>query len=206
MLTERRSGIQRRCQRERRISTLARGVPGDFIVVKSRLIGGICVAALSGCSEGIHNAVARNHLDTVSSILERDPDACDARDRLGKTPMHFAVNFARPDALGLLIAAGCDINAADVTGMTPLHVAAFIDLPGAATMLIENGADKEARDKFGNTPLDTAAIKGATRTFEVLVGAGADANASNIEGLTPKDLEEKHGQTAAVDLPEPAAK
>lgn len=164
-----------------------------------RTVLGLCVI-LGGCGPSIHNAVAKNDIETVTAMLEADKRVCDARDRLGKTPMLFAVNFARPEILGKLIAAGCDVNAVDDTGMTPLHVAAFIDLPGAVPVLLEAGAKIEAKDRFGDTPLHTAAMRGATRTVEALIGAGAKVDAKNNEGKTPRQLAEKYGQRATADL------
>ena len=158
---------------------------------------GLCLA-LAGCGPSLHNAVAKNDLASVKSILAANPGACRATDRLGKTPVHSAINFARPEILDELIAAGCDVNAADVTGMTPLHVAAFIDLPGAVPVLHAAGAKLEAKDNFGDTPLHTAAMRGATRTIEALIDAGAKADARNNEGKTPRELAEKYGQEAAA--------
>lgn len=160
---------------------------------------GVCLA-LAGCGPSIHNAVAKDDLESVQALLAEDKGYCDARDRIGKTPMHFAITFARPQILGELLAAGCDVNATDDTGMTPLHVAAFIDLPGAVPMLLENGANIEAKDKFGDTPLHTAAMRGATRTVEALLAAGADAAARNDKDLTPRALAEHYERPATAAL------
>lgn len=159
-----------------------------------------CCLLMAGCGPSIHNAVAKNDLETVKTLLTEDKGHCDARDRIGKSPMHFAITFARPEVLGELIAAGCNVNTVDDTGMTPLHVAAFIDLPGAVPMLLEAGAQIEATDEFGDTPLHTAAMRGATRMVEALLGAGADAAAKNAKGMTPKQLAEHYDQTATAEL------
>lgn len=160
---------------------------------------GLCLF-VAGCGPSIHNAVAKNDIETVKALLAEDKGYCDARDRIGKTPMHFAITFARPEILGELLAAGCDVNAVDDTGMTPLHVAAFIDLPGAAPVLFGAGAQIEAKDEFGDTPLHTAAMRGATRMVELLIGAGADTAAKNAKGKTPKELAEQYGQSATAAL------
>lgn len=166
-------------------------------------MGRVLLAAcllLAGCGPSIHNAVAKNDLDTVKALLAQDKGYCDARDRIGKTPLHFAVTFARPEILSELLAAGCDVNAADDTGMTPLHVAAFIGLPPAVPILVEAGADIERTDKFGDTPLHTAAMRGMTGAVEALLAAGAKTDPKNNDGLTPKQLAEKFGQKETAQL------
>lgn len=163
------------------------------------LLVALCVS-LGGCGPSIHNAVAKNDIETVRALLEENKDYCNARDRIGKTPMHFAITFARPEILDALIAAGCDVNAADDTGMTPLHVAAFIGLPPAMPILIEAGADIERKDSFGDTPLHTAAMRGMTGAVEALLAAGASSGAKNKEGLTPKQLAEKYKQQETAEM------
>lgn len=159
-----------------------------------------CVVALAGCGESLHDAIARGDLSTVRAMVTTDPRACDRANDLGKRPIHYAVNFARPEILEYLIDAGCDINVQDTTGMTPLHVAAFIDLPGAAKMLIGSGATLETRDAFGDTPLHTAAMQGATRVIRVLLAAGADLTAENRDGRTAADLARVYGRDEAASL------
>jgi len=171
---------------------------GGGIAVRGILLG-VCVL-LAGCGPSIHNAVAKGDIETVKAMLAADHGACEARDRIGKTPMHFAITFARPEILAELIAAGCDVNAVDDTGMTPLHVAAFIDLPGAVPVLLAAGATIEAKDEFGDTPLHTAAMRGWTRSVEILLGAGAEVSVRNNEEMTPGELAEKYGQAETAEM------
>jgi cytohesin len=155
----------------------------------------------AGCSDSVHNLVARGDIESLRARLRADPSACDDRNREGKTALHYAINFAQRDAFAVLVELGeCDFNAADQTGMTPLHSAAFIGLPAAAGPLIEHGADVNARDRFGDTPLHTAAMFGHVDMLESLLAAGADPTLSNNDGRTPRELAEYYEKREAAGL------
>jgi ankyrin repeat protein len=159
----------------------------------------VALTVFAGCADTIHNEAARGDLDALRSRLSSDSDACEARNREGKTALHYAINFAQRDAFVLLTESGqCDVNATDHTGMTPLHCAASIGLPAAVPMLLGTGADLEARDEFGDTPLHTAAMKGYVDMVQALIEAGADTAVQNKDGRTPEQLAEFYGQAEAA--------
>ena len=95
----------------------------------------------------------------------------DARDRQGKTPMHYAALLGKTEIVNALIAAGAKVDARDMYGATPLHLAATLPyilatpLPEAVLLhrmdtvnaLIAAGAKVDARDKQGKTPMHVAA-------------------------------------------------
>ena len=94
--------------------------------------------------------------------------------------------------IGVLIAAGADLEARDNSGMTPLHEAAmFNKTSAAAEALLAAGADVNARDTWGLTPLHmVASIDECPGMFGVLLAAGADPEARERSGLTPADITE----------------
>ncbi len=153
---------------------------------------------LTGCGASLHDTVGRGDLEAVREILAAHPDWVHARNKLDKTPLHYAVNYKRIEAMGLLLEAGADINAADTTGMTPLHVAAMLGRKGEATWLLERGARPDTKDKFGDTPIHTAAIFGQGHLVKLLLSKGADLSAKNTAGMTPLDLARKNRQERAA--------
>ena len=60
------------------------------------------------------------------------------------------------ETIGLLLAAGADINAADTQGRTAAHGAALWGLTDVVRFLHKNGAEFDVKDKRGFTALDTA--------------------------------------------------
>ena len=94
--------------------------------------------------------------DDVARCLEtEDPNA---RNRNGRTPMHYAAQSASPALVTALAQAGAELNAPDAKGgWTPLHLAAwFSTTPSVVAALLAAGADPAARDKAGKTPWDYA--------------------------------------------------
>lgn len=155
---------------------------------------------LCGCGASLHDVVAAGRLDRAAEMLEQDPDLARSRDRLGKTPLHHAVTFHRPEALELLLVHGADLDARDVTGMTPLHVAAMLGRDIEARWLLEHGADAAAQDQFGDTPLHTAALFGAGQAIPVLIADTGLFDIRNHDGKRPLDLALGNGQRRAALL------
>ena len=94
--------------------------------------------------------------DDIARCLEtQDPNA---RNRNGRTPMHYAAQSASPALVTALAQAGAELNAPDAKGgWTPLHLAAwFSTTPAVVAALLAAGADPAARDKAGKTPWDYA--------------------------------------------------
>ena len=110
----------------------------------------------------------------VSLLLDRGADLM-ARDRLGRTPLHWAAWFNEPAVVGLLLARGADPNARDRGGATPLHGAAKRSRsPVVVGLLLDHGADATLRDAENRLPVDLAAenatLKG-TAVYQRLLDA-----------------------------------
>ncbi|XP_023314214.1 ankyrin-3-like [Trichogramma pretiosum] len=128
----------------------------------------------------------------------------DARDNLGRTPMHYAVaqtevgslSFGRDNPIGVLMEHGADPMAADAEGLTPMHIICQKDVDDSyadtfcdmlpSTALKETCV--EALDKSGNRPLHYALRGGLRRTYAALLRRGADANRANEYGQTPAHM------------------
>ena len=117
----------------------------------------------------------------IVACLESGADLM-ARDRYGRTPLHFAAR--RLEAAETLLDYGADPMARDYEGRTPLHRAGS----KVVETLLATGADLEARDEKGRTPLHLATWNGQLRTVEALLAAGADRMAGDSAGQTPLHL------------------
>ena len=113
-----------------------------------------------------------------------------SRDRLNRTPLHYAVVDKSLPEMHRLLDAGLDPSAADKAGWTPLHFAAQACFAEAASLLIERGAVVDAQDAHGNTPLSRAVFSsmGHGEVIRILRDSGADPNLKNHSGISPLAL------------------
>ena len=106
----------------------------------------------------------------MTLLLERGA-AVDALTADGITPLLAAAGVASRDsdsrgrfkteqeaieAVGLLLAAGANINAVDNRGVTAVHGAAFWGFNELVQFLADRGARLDAKDRRGMTPIDSA--------------------------------------------------
>lgn len=130
-------------------------------------------------------------LDTVKTILAKNPDFVNKRDEFGYTPIFAAAQSGHFELVKFLIARGADLNAKTEDGETLLHFLIFgeseeIDYIEIAKFIIEKGADIKIKDDKGRTLLHIAAYFDLDFDFiKLLIKKGADINARSKDGKTP---------------------
>ena len=165
---------------------------------RAALLAVASATVLCGCGESLHDTAHRRDIGLAQSVLARDPSAIHARNRIGKTPLHYAVTYGQPDFINLFVAYGADVAAADNTGLTPLHVAAMLGREEEAGRLLIFKSPVDARDRYGDTPLHLAAIFNRPALAELIGKAGADVSARNNAGLTPLECARAHRRMEAA--------
>ena len=116
-------------------------------------------------------------------ILEQNGNLLHARNKLGQTPLHFAVSHDDFAVVKIFLEEGSDPNAKDDSrGDTPLHYAKSAKL---AELLIKKGGDPNARNFKGITPMHVSRNGGIVKVF---AKNGGDLNAMDDEGNTPLDF------------------
>uniref|UniRef100_A0ABD2XBK6 Uncharacterized protein n=1 Tax=Trichogramma kaykai TaxID=54128 RepID=A0ABD2XBK6_9HYME len=130
----------------------------------------------------------------------RSPVQINAQDKLGKTPLHYALVQQHAEFVKILVENGANPNLADSEGLTSLHIiikqnwnsyrgnknyesftTKFFDISRKKGQPVQINA----RDKKGQTPLHYAVYKGNVQIVISLLEIGADANVADTEGLTP---------------------
>lgn len=169
-----------------------------------------------------HTAAARSPqiMKTLLTILGQRgtlQDILNARDVLGKTPLHRAAQHGRADNIRALLKAGANANAYDSKGGSPLHdvsigensdaVAALLE--GGATVDLPRGRPTEPRDEYdlsetGQTPLFESVSSGNLEMVRLLIAAGANVNSWDEIGQTPLHMilrnEEAHKPDVVREL------
>jgi ankyrin repeat protein len=148
----------------------------------------------------LSHAVIAKDVARVKEIIDAGADV-NAKDALGRTPLHLAAFHGQTEIIDLLIAHGADVNARDLAAMSPLHAAVIAGKQGAAVqMLLDRNADLHAIDEKGQTALHLAAATGQPKLTTFLIERGADVHRTDFDGQIPVYYARKnhHPQTTAV--------
>ncbi|MDR1922482.1 MAG: ankyrin repeat domain-containing protein [Candidatus Adiutrix sp.] len=95
-------------------------------------------------------------------------------------PLILAAAHSGPEALELLLAAGCEANAATDRGRTALMIAARNNAdPATVRLLLDSGADPNLRDQEGRTALDLSEDNAAAETVRAMLKAARPYSIKN---------------------------
>ncbi|WP_341813313.1 ankyrin repeat domain-containing protein [Wolbachia endosymbiont (group B) of Germaria angustata] len=119
------------------------------------------------------------------SLLENSYKNIYARDKNGRTALHYAVEVK---TVKLLVEKGANVNAKDVEGYTALHLAVTEKRLEIVRELIKSGGNVNA-EEYGNkcTPLHLACMVGEKEIVEELVKAGGEIEQADKFGMTAMD-------------------
>jgi len=156
-------------------------------------------------------AVVANDLDGVKAALaggagvnERAPITGTFNN--GHTPLHVAAREGKTEIVGVLLAAGADVNAVEPTFMAvPLHKSVYNGHAEITRMLAASpGVNLDFQGASnGYSPLHDAIWHGYAECADILVAAGARVDRPGHDGMTPLDLArrtfgENHPTTRAI--------
>ncbi|CAB0033113.1 unnamed protein product [Trichogramma brassicae] len=118
----------------------------------------------------------------------------DARDRLGNTPLHWAVGKHK-NATKSLLRRGANPNSANNAGSTPLHLMSqrvwsvdFVEMFFKINDELNKQVQVDVRDMLGRTPLQLAFCHANKKAAEILLRRGANPNLADEDGLTTLHL------------------
>jgi uncharacterized protein len=127
----------------------------------------------------VFEASATGRVDRLRELLDDDPALVNAWAADGFQPLGLASFFGHPEAVGVLLERGAEVNSASRNNMRvmPLHSACAAREADiryeVAKLLLEHGADPNARQEGDFTPLMEADQNNDTRLRELLVEHGA---------------------------------
>jgi ankyrin repeat protein len=162
----------------------------------------------------------------IRQLLEKDPDASDARDATGVSLLMHCLYRGRRDLAELIatrkqtldifeatslghldrlkpcLSDAAVINSRSQDGFTALHFACFFGQPEAACLLIESGAavDAVAANPMQVMPLHSAASARNLEATRLLLEHGAPVNARQHGGWTPIHAAAQNGDRPMVEL------
>jgi ankyrin repeat protein len=144
----------------------------------------------------VFEAAAVGDVARLRELLDADRSLANAWSADGAGPLHLAAYFGHPDAVGLLVERGADVDAhaRGFNGVAPLNSAAATSGSDEATstecvrILLEAGADPNARQGGGLTALHSAALSRCAEMARLLVEHGGDRDAETDDGRTPHTM------------------
>lgn len=112
----------------------------------------------------IHRAAMNGNVESIQERLQIG-DNVNAYDRLGWTPLMWAVYYNQLNAVKYLLSQNANPNCTSVDsygtfrkGTTPLMLCANYDYRVIAKILITSGANPNQKDEFGNTAITYAEL------------------------------------------------
>lgn len=125
----------------------------------------------------VREAIVLSPFEAVNPAgLPRDGDRDPPRPEGGFTPLLHAVLAGDPEVVGVLLAAGADVDDAGPDGVTALMLALTKRRTAVAHLLLERGADPDPAEA-GYTALHLAAATGQPAIAEALLARDADPDA-----------------------------
>jgi hypothetical protein len=141
-------------------------------------------AAEIAAYSGLHAAAARGDVPEIRRLAARREDL-EARDAMGRTPLHVAAYSSKPDAMRALAEAGADPNALENQRYDIITIAAVAnDLPVLETALGIGGNPRAITSPYDGTALIAAAHLGHAEVVRMLIKAGAPLDHVNNLGWT----------------------
>ncbi|XP_046381864.2 E3 ubiquitin-protein ligase mind-bomb-like [Haliotis rufescens] len=160
------------------------------------------LANSSGCNP-FHEACTSlsGATEFPQALIQRDPKIVNVPMNNALTPIHIAAFRSFVALAGVLVKAGCNVNARDDNGKTALHLAVQGCNLQIVQLLLESGAEINVQDKDGNSPLHAAHMdstlpgaegsKDEDLALEIrchLAERGGDIRLKNKAGKTPLDF------------------
>jgi ankyrin repeat protein len=156
---------------------------------------------LPGVAQSIHEAAGQGNISVVNRLLRSNPQLVNSRDKLGRSPLHYAVWENRLAMAQYLVTKGADINFRAGFDVTPLHWAIERGHTSIAQWLIATGADVNAvRTEANSTPLIQVAETGNLALARLLIARGADVNAKRKDGWTALNFAAMRGDFNMAQL------
>jgi len=150
--------------------------------------------------ETIVEAAKNGDLQTVKTILAKDPSKLNATDESKYTALHWACMRAHWDVAKYLIERGANLNVAGGDEGTQINWAVHHDNVEIIKLMVEKGAKLNIRNQWGMTELHTAIWRGCIHVVEYLLDHGSDPMIKTNEGWTAMHYAYRSGHDNVIEM------
>lgn len=151
-------------------------------------------------AEPIVEAAKNGDLQTVKTILAKDPTKLNSTDKSKYTALHWACMRAHWDVAEFLIEKGADLNVVGGDGGTQINWAVHHDNVEIIKLMVEKGAKLNIRNKWGMSELHTAIWRGCIHVVEYLLDHGSDPMIKTNEGWTAMHYAYRSGHDNVIEM------
>ncbi|WP_265027948.1 ankyrin repeat domain-containing protein [Wolbachia endosymbiont (group A) of Calamotropha paludella] len=145
-------------------------------------------------------AVQDGSLNEVKDFVSRGASLDTQDSNNGWTPIIYAAQGSKWDAVKFLIAQGAKFNNEITYQGTPLHFAAQEGNSNMVQFLLDKGANIEAQDAYDRKPLHIAVDVNRLNVVNLLLDRGANLKATDMYGKTSLDLAIQKGYEDIVEV------
>ena len=136
----------------------------------------------------LHLAAWLGDTGAIRASLIDKPEYLNAKDYLGRTPLHMAAYGGKISCAALLVRKGADVDARNHDGSTPLHLAAAMGEAGTCEFLVRAGANPDSKQHDGLTPMDWALQENLLEVAEVLLEHSREWSAVPLSEVPEDEL------------------
>lgn len=151
-------------------------------------------------AETIVEAAKNGDLQTVKTILAKDPSKLNATDDSKYTALHWACMRAHWEVAKYLIEKGADLNVAGGDEGTQINWAVHHDNVEIIKLMVEKGAKLNIRNQWGMTELHTAIWRGCIHVVEYLLDHDSDPMIKTNEGWTAMHYAYRSGHDNVIEM------
>lgn len=116
------------------------------------------------------------NMEWTTRLLTRKPEPADvnSRDKTGRSPLYWALQYKHPKLARLLLSHGARVNEDNIDGWTPLIQAARLDAKELVWSIVTRGPDINAVDKDRKSALDYAILNRSKDVIWLLLSHSTD--------------------------------
>ncbi|XP_062498948.1 ankyrin repeat and SAM domain-containing protein 3-like [Corticium candelabrum] len=158
------------------------------------------MSARKEMNKQLYDAVKRNEVETVTSLIERGADVNARGYSWGWTVLIQACVNDNKGIVELLLRSGSDVNETNDGGWTALMCVAETGNENIFDLLIKHHSDVLKKNMFGVTALHIAARLNHVTIMKKLFSVGVSVDINDNEGCTPLLFAARNGHVSCVDF------
>ena len=142
-------------------------------------------------AQDIYRTACNGNLVRLDSMIASTD--IDAKDRRGRSLLHWAVACQQKEIVDFLVQVGIKINEADNQNKTPLHVAVQFNNVELFDYLISLQPNSDWKAVYGASLIELAVLNRNKELTEKLIASGIDINIKNTRGSTALEISQRIG-------------